>query len=118
MCAGIGPSLCQFFGTATETFDVQLGEDDRAWSTQNKSILVLGVLRKIAYNMLQHLRKSHVQVISATGKASPRPWADLAERIRDALRDLHKRLGPLAVAWNRIGTHACGAWAKLQLSTS
>ena len=96
-----------------------MGEDDRAWSTQNKSILVLGVLRKIAYNMLQHLRKSHVQVISATGKASPRPWADLAERIRDALRSLYQRLGPLAAAWKRIGTRdACGAWAKLQLSTS
>lgn len=101
------------------TFDVQFGEDDRAWSTQNKSILVLGVLRMIAYNMLQHMRKSHIQVISATGKASPRPWADLGERIRDALRDLYKQLGPLAVAWSRIGTRDAGNdWAKRHLSTS
>ena len=77
---------------------MQLGEDDRAWSTQNKSILVLEVLRMIAYNMLQHMRKIRTQVITATGLGSPRPWADLAERILDVLRDHYKRLGPLAVA--------------------
>ena len=52
----------------------------------------------IAYNMLQHMRKIRTQVITATGLGSPRPWADLAERILDVLRDHYKRLGPLAVA--------------------
>jgi hypothetical protein len=101
------------------TFGLRLGEDNRAWSTQNRSIMVLGVLRMIAYNMLQHMRNSHIQVISATRKAGPRPWAGLAEWIRDALRDLYKRLGPLAIARNRIGTcDNCGDWANLQLSNS
>ena len=101
------------------TFDLEFGEDDRAWSTQNKSMLALGVLRMVAYNLLQHMRKSHVQVVSATGKKSPRPWADLSERIRDALRDMYKTIGPLAVAWSRIGTRNSGAGGPgLQLSTS
>jgi hypothetical protein len=117
-CCPLLPFHIQNIFKGSETLDVQFGEDDRAWSTQNNSILVLGVLRMIAYNMLRHMRKSHVQVIRTTGKASPRPWADLAERIRDALRDLNKGLGPLAVVWSRIGTRdASSDWAQRQLST-
>lgn len=96
------------------TFNVRSGEGDWPWSTKKKPILVLRVLHMISYNKLQHMRKRHIQVISATGKARARLWADLAERIRDAVRDHCIRLGPLAVGWNRSGTcDHCGDWAML-----
>lgn len=63
------------------TFDVQFGEDDRAWCTLNKAMLVLGVLRMIAYNLLQHLRKSHAVVQRPRAGPTPRPWRDLFEHL-------------------------------------
>jgi len=35
------------------SFDMMMGEDDGTWCTQGKAVLVLGVLRMIAYNLLQ-----------------------------------------------------------------
>ena len=63
------------------TFDQQFGEDAGAWCTQNKAFLVLGVVRMIAYNLLQHLRKSHVLVQHQFAAPTPRPWRDLFELI-------------------------------------
>ena len=56
-------------------------EDDGAWCTQKKSVLALGVLRMIAYNLLQWLRKSHVRVQRLTAPDTPLPWRELHELI-------------------------------------
>lgn len=63
------------------TLDMQMLEDDGAWCTQNKSALALGVLRMIAYNLLQWLRKRHVQVRHDKVAATPMPWRELYELI-------------------------------------
>ena len=63
------------------TFDMQFGEDDGAWCTQNKATLVLGALRMIAYNILQWLRKVHVQVEHARVDNTPRPWRSVFELV-------------------------------------
>jgi len=79
-------------------FDMQFGEDDGRWCTQNKAALVLGVLRMIAYNMLQWLRKAHVQVRAASGASCPRPWRSVFELVRRYLigqgRGLLRSLAP------------------------
>jgi predicted transposase YbfD/YdcC len=74
------------------TLDVVMAEDDGAWCTQRRSMLALGVLRMIAYNMLQWLRKSHVKVRHKRIDDTPLPWRELHEmvfavwiRIGDAL---------------------------------
>ncbi len=77
------------------TFDLQFGEDDRAWCTLNKALLVLGVLRMIAYNLLQHLRKSHVLVRHRRVAPTPRPWRNLFEHIHSCLLRLGSALGQL-----------------------
>jgi predicted transposase YbfD/YdcC len=63
------------------TFDVQFGEDAGAWCTLNKATLVLGVLRMIAYNILQWLRKVHVQVERERVANTPRPWRSVFELV-------------------------------------
>jgi predicted transposase YbfD/YdcC len=70
------------------TFDMLLGEDDRRWCTENEALLVLGVIRMIAYNALQHLRKCHVVVRHARAAASPRPWRNLLEMVHDCFKAL------------------------------
>jgi len=59
------------------SFDMQFGEDDGAWCTQNKAVLVLGVLRMIAYNYLQWLRKMHLREEHERVPSTPLPWRDL-----------------------------------------
>ena len=76
------------------TFDTQYGEDDRRWCTNNMAILVLGALRMTAYNMMQRLRKCHIQVKHPRAADSPRPWRSTAEFVHDCL----KRLGRALVA--------------------
>ncbi len=61
------------------TFDMQFGEDDGAWCTQQKATLVLGALRMIAYNMLQWLRKVHLVVRRERVPDTPWPWRSLFE---------------------------------------
>ncbi len=74
------------------TFDTQFGEDSGAWCTQNRAMLVLGVLRMIAYNLLQQLRKSHVLVRRPHSASTPRPWRDLFEHIHQCLLRQGRRL--------------------------
>ena len=85
------------------TFDMQFREDDGAWCTQNKATLVLGVMRMIAYNLLQWLRKVHVKVQRDRAPDTPRPWRNLFELMhryllttRLALRRERARPPPLA----------------------
>ena len=70
------------------TFDMQFGEDDLAYCAQNKALLVLGVLRMIAYNLLQHLRKSHATVQHARIEPTPRPWRSLFELVHDRFKTM------------------------------
>lgn len=72
------------------SFDMVFGEDDGAWCTQGKAVLALGVLRMLAYNLMQWLRKRHVQVCHARVASTPRPWLELHEMI--------------LATWIRIGT--------------
>lgn len=43
------------------TTDTQWGEDQRAWSYQDNALLVLGLLRLMAFNVLQLLFKRHLK---------------------------------------------------------
>jgi hypothetical protein len=80
------------------TFDVQFGEDDRAMCTQNVAPLVLAIIRMIAYNLMQVLRKSHVAVQQQRPKPGetpwerPRPWDNLTERLNGAMRAVRHQL--------------------------
>ncbi|MGE0435171.1 MAG: ISAs1 family transposase [Planctomycetota bacterium] len=72
------------------TLDVIMNEDDGAWCTTGSAMLSLGVLRMIAHNMLQWLRKRHVTVRHVRIAPTPMPWAELHELI--------------AALWVRMGT--------------
>jgi len=63
------------------SFDMVMGEDDGTWCTQKTAPLALGVLRMIAYNLMQWLRKRHVRVRHLRVPDTPRPWLDLHEMI-------------------------------------
>lgn len=66
------------------SFDMVMCEDDGAWCTQGKAVLALGPLRMLAYNLMQWLRKRHVQVLHKRVDATPRPWHELHEFILSA----------------------------------
>ncbi len=69
---------------------MQFGEDDRRWCTENMALLTLGVLRMVAYNTQQHLRKCHVVVQHQRAVDSPRPWRETAELVLDCFKGLPK----------------------------
>lgn len=66
------------------SFDMVMGEDDGTWCTQGKAALALGVLRMLAYNLMQWLRKRHVRVRHVRVADTPRPWHELHELILSA----------------------------------
>jgi len=76
------------------TFDMIFGEDFGRLCTQNKSVFALGIIRMIAYNMLQWLRKSHVRVQHKYNQSTPQPWADLLELVDKALCALGAKFWP------------------------
>lgn len=87
------------------TFDVEFGEDAGRMCTGNKSVFVLGIVRMIAYNMMQWLRKVHVQAQHKYNKPTPRPWADLVDLIDKALCKIGSDFWPtLHVATTRLQT--------------
>ena len=86
------------------TFDMQFGEDAGAWCTQNKATLVLGVLRMIAYNILQWLRKVHVQVERERVDRAARPWRELFELTYRYLVTAGRALLPRLAAPQRQAT--------------
>lgn len=63
------------------TFDVVMGEDAGTWCTKGNAMLALGVLKMIAYNLMQWLRKRHVAVRHACIPDTPRAWRELQEMI-------------------------------------
>lgn len=76
------------------TFDVEFGEDAGRLCTGNKAVFVLGIVRMIAYNIMQWLRKEHVQVQHKYNKPTPRPWADLMDLIDKALCQVGSEFWP------------------------
>lgn len=71
------------------SLDVQWREDAPAWCTAGQALLSLGMLRLLAYNYAQQLRKKHMRMSVTAGAASqPRPWQRLFTLIKEALKDL------------------------------
>lgn len=72
------------------SLDVQWKEDSAVWSTQGKAIGTLGVLRLIAYNIVQFLRKRHLCRKKPDGtRVAPLPWRALFEVITDVFKGLN-----------------------------
>ena len=63
------------------TFDVIMGEDDHTFCTTKNAVLALGILRMIAYNMLQWLRCSHAKQLHPRAAPTPMSWRALHEHI-------------------------------------
>ena len=77
------------------TFDMVMAEDDGAWCTQGKSVLALGVIRMVAYNLMQALRKCHMRVQHQRVPDTPMPWRALQELVHDVWKRLGRALlGP------------------------
>jgi len=94
------------------SFDMQFGEDDGRWCTTNKALVVLAVLRMISYNLLQHLRKSHLAEQHQRAAPSPRPWRQTFELIHDSLR----RNAAILVAESRSRTSQAASAGYLSSS--
>ena len=69
------------------SLDAQFGEDDHPWVTTGRALLVLGVLRLMAYNVLQWARKRHLRRRNASGGLTDPPsWKSLFRWVQQALR--------------------------------
>jgi hypothetical protein len=78
------------------SLDLQWREDHGPWCTQGTSVWTLGVLRMMAYNTAQILRKRRLRKKKADGSlATPMSWRSLFKEIESALR--------LDVEFARIG---------------
>ena len=77
------------------TFDMVMAEDAGAWCTQRKSVLALGVIRMVACNLMQALRKCHVRVQHVRVPDTPMPWRELQELAHDVWKRVGRALlGP------------------------
>jgi hypothetical protein len=73
--------------------DVRWGEDRPAWCSRGNAVLVLGMLRLIAYNLVQPLRKSHLRRgCPRLGTSCPREWRDIFRLINEVLHSLGAEL--------------------------
>lgn len=69
------------------SLDMQWGEDRVAWCGAGRAVETLGLLRLMAYNLLQVARKRHLRRRFSDGKVSPAPaWQDLFRWVRQAFR--------------------------------
>jgi hypothetical protein len=77
------------WGIENDTFnslDMQWLEDHGAWCTKGNAVWVLGLLRLMAYNLAQHLRRCHLSLKKDDRTpGDPVPWRRLFEVIRTAL---------------------------------
>ena len=77
------------------SLDMQWREDDGPWSTRGRAVEVLGLLRLMAYNLLQLVRKRHLRERRPDGElAAPPAWRRVFEWVRQALR-LPARVDPI-----------------------
>ena len=64
----------------------QFGEDDHPWVTTGRALSVLGVLRLMAYNVLQWARKRHLRHALPSGRLTDPPsWKSLFRWVEHAL---------------------------------
>jgi len=69
------------------SLDAQFGEDHHPWVTTGHALLALGLLRLIAYNVLQWARKCHLRHQLRSGRlADPPSWQSLFRWVQQALR--------------------------------
>ena len=69
------------------SLDAQFGEDDHPWVTTGCALAVLGLLRLMAYNLLQWARKRHLRLLLRSGRlADPPSWKSLFRWCQQALR--------------------------------
>ena len=69
------------------SLDMQLFEDEAPWCTQGRALEVLGILRLMAYNLLQLARKRHLRPKRPDGRlGEPPAWRRVLEWVRQALR--------------------------------
>lgn len=69
------------------SLDMQWGEDALPWCTTGQAVEVLGLLRLMAYNLLQLARKRHLRERRADGRAADPPaWRRIFDWVRQALR--------------------------------
>ena len=79
------------------SLDQQWREDHAPWCTQGRSIWVLGLLRLMAYNVVQSLRKRRLRQRRDTGKRDvPPPWRSVFQWMYQALTRDATRLAPMA----------------------
>lgn len=68
------------------SLDAQFGEDDHPWATTRHALLVLGLLRLMAYNVLQWARKRHLRHALPSGRLTDPPsWKSLFRWVEHAL---------------------------------
>ena len=77
------------WGIENDTFnslDLQWWEDNRRWCTQGNAIWVLGLLRLMAYNLVQYLRKRHLRLKDDKGNwRTPPSWRITFRAVDNAL---------------------------------
>lgn len=74
-----------------KSLDVQWKEDSKPWWTEGAAVPVLGLLRLMAYNIVQGLRKRHL-CHRVAGRSWPTQWRKTFDLIKAALLEL-ARLG-------------------------
>lgn len=68
------------------SFDTQWKEDDVPWCTKGQALEVLGLLRMMAYNLIQILRKRHLHKAKPdSSREAPAPFRRLFVWVRQAL---------------------------------
>ena len=66
--------------------DVIWREDSGPWCCKGASVETLGLLRMIAYNLLQLVRKLYLpKPVVAGRRSAPTPWSELIDLIREAV---------------------------------
>jgi hypothetical protein len=69
------------------SLDLQWREDHTPYATGNHSVHVMGVMRLIAFNLVQFLRKRHLCPRKENGeRVAPLPWRNLFETITEVLK--------------------------------
>jgi len=69
------------------TFDLQWKEDSVPWCSSGKAVETLGLLRMMAYNLLQLARRRHLRLKADDGSLDDPPaWRRLFEWVKQALR--------------------------------
>jgi len=73
---------------AYNSLDQQWLEDSGPWCTQGNAVWALGLLRLMAYNLVQYLRKRRLRRKDKTGAwMSPMCWRTVFDLIRQALEN-------------------------------